>query len=252
MKRKQRGFSLVEVLLTTSLFAILALLSFIMLRRGSGLWRDLVESESANLQLAKAASHLRAELVSTGIRHCALSSVPPSLAGGGKDGSAIWFLSAQDPATGEMVLKPDGTPFWQRNILYYLAVPSGHQSCAGGIGPGGFDDRCPHKVLIRKVIDSGVTTTPGGDPKTDEEVLLSDATAYLSRPSPYETDAEQIANQLLWFQVSLGSPGLRGEINIDLRAVAVREAQSKVSLGTVPLSSGPYTANRILSIVPMN
>lgn len=252
MKRRTRALTLVEVMLTATLFAVLSLLSFILLRRGSTLWRDLVESESANLQLAKAASHLRSELVATGIRRCAVGSVPASLAGGGKDGCAVWFLSARDPATGEMVLKPDGTPFWQRNILYYLVVPSGHQSCAGGLGPRGFDDRCPHKVLIRKVIDSGVATAPSGDPKTDEETLLSDATSYLNRPSPYETDAETIATQLLWFEVTLGSPSLAGEINIDLRAVAVKEAQSKVALGSVPLSTGSYTANRLLSIVPMN
>jgi len=267
MKRRSGGFSLIEVLLASTLFAILAVLSFVLLRRGSTLWRDLVESESANLQLAKAASRLRAEVVTTGIRHCAVGTVPASLAGAAKDGSALWFLSALDPATGEMVLKPDGTPFWQRNIVYYLVVPNYHQSlfgsdCAGGLGPNGCDDRCPHKVLIRKVVDSGVATSPTGDPNTVEEKLLSDVTPYLTRPSGYDMAlmgaeagverAELIATQLLWFEVKLGSAGLPAEVNIDLRAVATKEAQSKIALGSAPLSTGPYTTNRLLSIVPMN
>lgn len=260
---RRRAFSLIELLLAGSLFAIVALLSFLLLRRGTGLWKELIETESAGLELAKAANSLQSDLVRTSINQCSLTNVPPSLAGGGPDGSALCFLSAHDPATGELVLKPDGTPFWQRNVLYYLVVPNSHSGlfgfdCSGGIGPGGFDDHCPHKLLIRKVIDSGPTTTPTGNPVTDEETLLSDVSAYLTRPAGYDMAllqsemgverAEVVASRLLIFQVSLHPR----EVEVDLRAVAIKDAQSQVAVGSVALSSGRFTSLRALSVFPMN
>lgn len=258
---------MIELVLSMTLFSIVALLSFVLLRRGSTLWKELVEAESASLELAKAASRMRGDVLRTGIQHCAQGKVPASLAGGGNDGSALWFLSAVDPSTGEMAVKPDGTPFWQRNLLYYLVVPDGHAGlfgfdCQGGLGPNGFDDRCPHKLLIRKVIDSGVPTAPQGNPDTDAETLLGDVTPYLTRPAGYnlgvmggEPGLERVeisATRLLWFEVTLKAPGRPQEIDIDLRAVAIKDAQGHVAVGSVPLSSGRFTANRIVSILPMN
>ena len=117
-------------------------------------------------------------------------------------------------------------------------------------------------MLIRKVIDGGVATTALGNPDTDAETLISDITPYLTRPTGYDLallsseagveTAELIAARLLWFEVTVGSPKMPTEIHIDLRAVAIKDAQGKVAVGTVPLGSGQFTANRVLSIVPMN
>ena len=162
-----------------------------------------------------------------------------------------------------MVIKADGTPFWQRNVIYYLVVPDRHATtfgmdCQGGVGPRGLDDRCPHKVLVRKVIDSGVATSPLGDPSVVEETLITDVSSYLTRPNGYDTSllsaemgvesAEMVATRLLWFEVSLA----KSEVSIDLRAVAIKDAQANLALGSAALSSGRYTANRVLSIFPMN
>ena len=263
----RRGMSLIELLLSISLFSIVAMLSFVLLRRGATLWRQLVEAESASLELAKAASRLRGDVVRTSINLCSQTTVPASLAAGAKDGSALWFLSALDPATGEMATQPDGTLYWQRNVLYYLVVPANHQSlfgfdCQGGMGPNGFDDRCPHKMLIRKVIDSGPPTTPQGDPAVDQETLISDISPYLTRPAGYDLSGmgaepgmqqvELIAVRLLWFEVTLKAPNRPQEIDIDLGAVALKEAQAHLALGSVPLSTGRYTKHRVLSLMPMN
>ena len=55
----------------------------------------------------------------------------PSSLGGAPDGKAIWFLSARDPATGKFARGPEGEPFWQRNLLYYLVVPQQHLALFG-------------------------------------------------------------------------------------------------------------------------
>ena len=185
--KDERGLSLLEMLLAGTFFSLVALLSFLLLSRSVGLWTHVVEAESAGLELSKATQALRGDLLLADLGECKRAEVPASLPGGGKDGCALWFLSAVDPNSGELIRKPDGTPFWQKNVLYYLVAPSGHLDfcgidCEGGLGPDGFDDRCPHKVLVRKVIDSGVPTNPETDPDATEEELLTDVSVYRTRP----------------------------------------------------------------------
>lgn len=265
--RRSRGLSLLEMLLAGTLFSIVALLSFTLLSRGVGLWTHVIEAESAGLELAKASHALRRDLTLTRLLACRKGDVPAGLGAGAKDGAALWFLSAQDPATGEMVRKSDGTPYWQRNILYYLIAPSEHEktfgvACEGGAGPDGFDDRCPHKVLIRKVIDSGPATSAATDPETSEEELLANVSDYLTRPKGYAVSpmaaepgverAEPVAVRMLWFQVKLADPAEPGAVHIDIRAVAVDDAAKHLVVGRDPLAQGSFTLGRVLSVEPMN
>lgn len=256
----RRGFSVAELLVTMALFTVLGLLAYAMLDQGMVSWRKVSGNQSASLQLAKVQRFLQRDLVQAGVTRMSDATVPPSLAGAG-DGKAIWFLSAVDPLSGEVARKTDGRAFWMRNILYYLVVPGGHTSCAGGAGPGGLDDRCPHKVLIRKVIDQA----PPSDPEdaTTEETLLTDVSAYLTRPLGPDTSAmslepgvervEALASQMLWFDVKRPpDPRFPGEVMADLRACSLDELRQNLRLGVDPLYKSPFTQVRTLSVFPRN
>ena len=116
---------------------------------------------------------------------------------------------------------------------------------------------------MRKVIDTGVATTPASDPATDMETLLANPSAYLTRPSGYDTSTmltepglssvRVVASRLLYWNATLGKdPSWSEEIELDLRAVAIREARRATAVGTASLATGPYTSQVLVGVFPMN
>ncbi|MEW6282261.1 MAG: hypothetical protein AB1758_26885 [Candidatus Eremiobacterota bacterium] len=214
------------------------------------LWRRVSSKDSADREMGKARLALQRDLAMASPAQLSRARVPPSL-GAGDDGEALWFLSPVDPASGQMAHRQDGTPCWQRNILYYLVVPDNHQPtfgmvCNGGTGPTGYDDRCSHKVLIRKVIDTGPATIPTDE--TTQEALIVNINPYLTRPNGYSLaamagepglgEAKIVASQLLVFETTAGKPG---ELNVDLRAVTIDAARRQIPLGSASCFTGPFT-----------
>lgn len=255
-----KGLTLIEVLVTVTLFSLVTLSTFLLLSRGHQFWRDSSGHHTATLKL-NAAKRLSLELDES-TNPVGIADVPSSLSGGAPDGKAVWFLSARDSATGEFVRGPDGAPFWQRNVLYYLVVPQQHATlfgsvCAGGPGPGP-DDYCPHKVLVRKVIDSGPPTVPSGDIATTVEELLPDVAAYLTRPDGYEVNnmagesgleqARLVATQLLYFDAVESS----GEVILDLRATSIPSVSRRMTVGSGPLGEDGLTSQSLRSVFPRN
>ena len=252
--------SLAELVVVMAIFSLLLLILYTLMSQSVRIWHNVSGSETALLVLKKAQRILEADLLETSSPQSLVTKVPPSLPGGGRDGSAVWFLSAAGPA-GSLVQKPDGTAFWQRNVLYYLVVPGGHTACAGGIGARGFDDCCPHKVLLRKTIDNPPPTDPSSDPSTTEETLLTNAEIqpYLTRPTslntaammgePHVTSVEVVATNLLWFEVTRPTTG---ELQMDLRAVALEDASRKLTIGARSLGSSPFTLSQPVSVFPNN
>jgi len=262
MKRaKARGATLVEMLLALTMFSVMMTAAYLFLDQGVKLWKNVSGSESSGLELKKAQTRVERDMLETAFSTVRVADVPAGLPGGAPDGRALWFLSALDPQ-GNVVQK-DGVPFWQRNILYYLVVPAGHAGCAGGAGPAGCDDRCVHKVLVRKVIDSGVKTTPTGDFDLTVETPLLDVTPYLTRPSgpslegmlaePGMESATVVAQDILSWEVKLSpDPRCPGEVEIDLADVAVEEARNHVRLGVDSLAASRFTVNYLFSVLPRN
>jgi hypothetical protein len=254
-------------MITLVLFSLIGLLSYAFLTYGVQLRRRIDSSGDAAQVLRKAQYELERDLLRAPRGEIAMADVPDQLGGGGKSGRAIAFRTAMSPGTGQFCQKPDGTPFWQANIIYYLAVPSGHdglvgQSCDGGAGPEGYDDRCPHKVLIRKVIDVDPPTAPDS-PLADEEQPLTDLAQYLTQPAtldlssmesePSVVDVKLVAQPLLWFGARLNPSGmLPGEVEIDLRSVMLADAQKKVNLGSTPLADDPLALQQVFNVVPQN
>ena len=243
------------------LFSVLLVITTALFTESLGVWRRTDSSDSANREMRKAEAAIERDLELASVSQLSTTPVPPSL-GAGNDGDAIWFLSPVDPTTRKMALKDDGSPFWQRNILYYLVVPQNHDatvgmSCNGVAGPTGFESACPHKVLIRKVIDSG-TPTVTTDPTT-EEALITNISPYLTRPLGYDVSAMSepgleetsiVASRLLGFDILPGS--VAAEVNIDLRAVEIEEARRETSVGLVSMFTGRFTQHASVSVFLKN
>ncbi|MEW6277233.1 MAG: hypothetical protein AB1758_01325 [Candidatus Eremiobacterota bacterium] len=254
--------SLAEVLVAGFVFSLLLGVAVLLFRHSTQVWKHASSAEGARHGLSSARAALERDLRLSDPALVARADVPTSL-GGGPDGQALWFLSPVDPATGEVVRKQDGYPFWQRNILYYLVVPSNHDAvfgvaCAGGADPAdGYDDRCPHKVLIRKVIDDGVPTTPADE--ATEEALIADITPYLTRPVGFST-AGMTGEPGLELKRILGGGFLKfstrsvtaREIAVDLRSVAFGEAARNLRVGQVSLVQGRYTHRLDFSVLLRN
>jgi len=261
--KRPRGLSLPEVLVSFGIFTLLSIVLATSLREGTAVLRKAAASADVQGELRKARLAVAQDLARTSFAQTNSQPAPASLSGA--DGEALWFLSAVDPVTGEYRRKSDGTPFWQCNILYYMTVPSSHASlygyqCAGGADGAGYEDRCPHKMLIRKVIDLPPATTAA---ETSEETLIPAAgiTAYLTRPATFNLNgmngeaglksARVQAHSLLTFRVQRNAnPSYPREVLVDLRAVATRNAEKELKVGSVPLGQGRFTTQQLFSVFP--
>lgn len=126
----------------------------------------------------------------------------------------------------------------------------------GAPGPDGLEDRCPYKVLIRKVIDSDGPTGPSDE--DDPESLINDITPFLTRPSGLSTAAmaseagveraEIVGLQLLKFRVQQQADAF----GFDVRAVRRQEAENSLALGSVSLSEHPLTVQSQFLVMPRN
>ncbi len=264
---KKRGMGLLELMMTLTLFSLLVALSVQVLSKGINSWNQVMSGEGSTLELAKVYNRLERDLRDASLNQMGIRGSRSSLSGA-PDGHALWFLSSKDPATGQQVRDSLGQIFWQRNILYYLVVPNNHAqlfgyNCAGGAGPLGLDDRCPHKMLIRKVIDSGSATT--ADPTASPpESLLSGAQIglYLTRPAGNDLSAmsgepglEQygVAANLLYFSAQVrASATVTDELLIDIRSFETKYAERGMAIGSAPLADHPRTNTRLHSFFPNN
>lgn len=255
----KRGFSILEVLTAAGLLTLVTLVALVALRQTVRVWHNISGRDQASLQLRRAALRLERDACRASTAQMGLQPGPASLPGGGSDGDVFWFLTPV-AGDGEVYQLSDNSPFFQKQILYYLVVPQGVDSLAGGpVNAGsdadGYEDRCPYKLLIRKVIDLGSAADP-----TDEatlETLLTDPAPYLTRPNGFEVnfmlsepgveEVEVVANHLLQFRVRRGVDHAR-ELEFDLRAVRIDEARREVGLGPVSLAEGPFTLQNLVSV----
>lgn len=260
---KRRGVTLLEMMIALSLFSVIGLLLAFAFKQAGQIYGSVSGSTDTRTVLAKAQAALARDLERTSFSSVNVATGPTSL--GPFDGDVVWFLSAIDPVTDMYLRKSDGTPFWQRNILYYSVVPNNHAglfgfNCSGGADVAGYEVQCPHKILIRKVIDSGAVTIPT-DESTEEEALLpAQVAGYLSRPNGYDTSGfsepglEQVslpAANLLSFRARLApNPEWPREVLLNLDAVAIKTAQRELRIGSVALDETRFTSRLSLSHFP--
>lgn len=275
-RAKVGGFTLIEMFVALGIFSGILVVTSMLLRQSVWVWTSGDSRESAGLVLRKARSALMRDLSRAdvdpsleGDPHMDQTQTPATLGGG----DALWFLSAQ-AANGDFVRDEDGLPFWQRNILYYLAKPANHDqlystTCQTGSNPEG-DDYCPHKMLVRVVIDNPPVTDPlpppgtPPPPGTEPEKLLtqSEVAGYLVAPQGMDVSAlkaqagvesvQIVTTHMLWFKVgpAVGAPTAGKQL--DLRATAIKEAAKEIPVGSTSLLSAPTTLKNLFSIFPNN
>lgn len=231
---------MMELMLSLAIFSAILLFTAAIMFMTKSAWVTSDADEEAALRLRDAVNRLERDFSLTGADEFAHGSAGTSLAGV-KDGDALWFLSPVDPVTETFVQDDDGRPVWQRNILYYLSVPANHTSCAGLEGPNGYEEGCPHKVLVRKVIDHS---------SAGQQKLLKNVAAYITRPAsendatsmgPGQESAQIVAVRLLWFRVLPDPGGSPSSRTVDLRSVALRSAQAVAKTTPTGYAEGPHT-----------
>lgn len=261
---RRRGFTILELVVSLGIFGIIGLIFAVSLSGAADAWRNVSGSSDSQISLTKARNQLVRDLETTSFETVNVATGLTSL--GFQDGTLIWFLSAEDPVTGEFMRTSTGTPFWQRNVLYYTAVPTNHGAlfglvCSGGGDANGFEVQCPHKVLVRKVVDGGGVTDPTDESTIELPLTPAEAVTYLSRPSGFDTtgmmgepgitEVTLPSTNLLSMQVQL-APDLEwpNEVRVNLSSVALLNAQREVAIGKTPLNESRFTTNVELQVFP--
>ena len=250
--RTQSAFTVVELLVSLSAALILLGAVFVILETSVTSWRRVSGDQGASGEILKAESWIRRDLFATSFLALQSADGPVTLVG--KDGDALWFLSAIDPNTNEFIRNDDGSPRWQRNILYYSVIPSGLNVSFSGIQEEGYEVSHPHKVLVRKVIDSGPPTDPLVP--SSQETLIADITPYLERPNLFtfsSGDSESVsvvARNLLSFRVNRDID-LSG-ISVSLQTANIEEAKKTFPLGTRSLNNPQFLMERRFMNYPEN
>ena len=223
---KRKGFTLMEIVVSMSIFFVLLTMLGLASRLTTLHWKRNSGKSTVQGQLKKAQHYLVSDLMQTSFAQLATTPVPASI--GGFDGDAVWFLTSQDPATGEFVIADDGTAHWLRNILYYTTVPIG-DGCGGSTDSEGYENECPHKLLVRKVIDFGPPTNAGTE--TEALIPVDSIGPYLTRPNGFsvttmsEPGLENVtlsANSLTSLRCWIESTS-SGEVQLELQGGSTRD-----------------------------
>ena len=265
-KLRREGFTLLEMIVVLGIFSLaLSILAFTLISSRK-LLVDTTGGAEASQKLRKVYLSLEEDLRSSSFATPAVAN-SVTTTGGGLAGDAFWCLSSEDPVTEQRARGSDGRALWQRNILYYPTVPSNHATlygsvCSGGANAEGYDSVCPHKVLVRKVIDSGPATTPA-DPDSVETLLtVADITSYLSAPTGFQAslvgagsqEARVLLPNLLTFRVQRAPEPTRwaDELRFRIKITALDDLGKSVALGTADLDRAPQTEELEFSIFPEN
>lgn len=249
-----KGVTITEMLVALSLTTLLITATFLLMKSSSATYQRVSAGQDAGGQILKAEGWLRRDLAHTAYQATASADSLSTLAG--KDGDALWCLSAVDPVTGQFVRNPDGSPRWQRNILYYSVVaPPPYRTgfSGGGIAEGGYEVSNPHKLLVRKVIDSGAPTSSTAGP---QEELLSDISAHLETPvsgifaDPGAESVALVARDILGFRVRRDDT--LQSVTIVLQGAKLRDRQLEFPIGSRSLLLPGYLIERRLEVFPEN
>jgi hypothetical protein len=233
----ERGFSIAELLIVSFIFSMFMVACYLMLGQGIAVWGKTESSQNVGFQLQKARTALHRDLLQASRVELETS------------GSLLWLLSSIGPV-GQQAQHDDGRPFWQRNVLYHLAKPTDHDKLFK-VSCGRDPALCPHKFLIRTVLDTGAPTHPGSlvsqqevliEPKRAKSYAIAPKNFY---PKPVLKDVETIsvvATGLLYVNFEVNPTGVSpGEVEITLKGFDLTKGGTKVHLGRDDLHQSPLT-----------
>lgn len=263
--RLRQGLTLVETMLSLVLFGLLSVALSRAVVEASKIWRRSTGESSARLALRQTQRRLSTDLGASSFAQTATAPGLVQLASAGRNGDIVWCLSALDPVSGNYIRKDNGSPFFQCNVLYYLSVPSQHNQlygsvCNGFNGPGGYDVGCPHKMLLRKVIDFATPTLLTDE--TTEETLMTaaDLAAYLTQPATLSTasmlaepgvrSVNLVTPALLNLRVTRSATAGFQSLDVDASSLSLLEAKRTIAVGSVDLDDTAFTSHLKFSPAP--
>lgn len=260
------GFTLLEIVVSCAVFLVAMALLASILTSSRSLLTEISGNADASQKIKKIFLSMSRELKAASFLQLKTTSMA-NMPGPGSAGDAVWFLSAFDQANGLQARGDDARPRWQRNVIYYPSIPTDHDSlygthCDGGTDAEGYDLHCPHKVLVRKVVDSGPISRY--DNPDDIEELISEAAIgpYLNAPNGFTVPLLGAGSELAQV-VSPGILSIRVEkfastslepqhIKIRLKVVNLEELGKKTALGRENLEASPQTESLEFSVFPEN
>ncbi len=242
MRDSRRALTLPELVVGFAVFSFVMVLLAVAMSRGTTVWERSFGTNTAQVELRKGYSSLQPDLLRTELQTVRRTVSTTSFSG--SDGDAVWFLSPWDEATSNLLRTSAGRPLWQRNILYYCTVPRQHDelygaTCTGRPDGQGYEMGCPHKVLVRKVINN-----PAGSGEAEELLAPGRIANYLTRPrrldlpggEPGLEEATIVATGLVTFRVRRDpAPDSPGEIAVHLAAVGPEMRRRQRRAGSAPL-----------------
>lgn len=241
-RKRCKGATLTEVIITTALFSLLMLTLFSVIQYGMSSWRTVEGRSSLQTVLRKVEVFMLDDVRRASLSY--LTCADPSAGGVCSD---LWFCSAVGAGESGANFQrgDDGRPVWSKNILYYCTELDSdfHRKIYGFTCDNG--SFCPHKWLIRKEIES--TTL----------LDKSEIASYKTVPNSYDLSsmvtgkcksAQLLAEGILAFQVALRGP----EVIVTVKAFRVEEAAHEITVGASDLTASRYTVQYEMRVVPNN
>lgn len=238
--RPRSAFTVVELMISLSIFVLMSIVLVIVLKNVTDLWRQADAKDDVVRALMKARGALSRDLLNASSRpnQVAVARVGPH-GGPGFDGEALSFLSSDEGNNlPEWSLDASGHAQPRSQITYFLVVPAGPYpngvAVAGGpADSNGFEQQNPFKWLIRRV-----------DPAASG--FQNGWTGWLTQPGSAALPAGQqlVARNLLGFRVLKTGPLW----SLELSAVAIKDAQKRLALGQVPLAHSSFTITERFSV----
>lgn len=266
-RARASGFTLAELLIAMTVAFVLVGGGYFMLNMATDVYRKVSGHEDGALQMKKAARQMQVDLLAGNISADAMQ-VTPKAGPVGNTGDAVWMLSTASgvEADGATCANESGEPYWQRNVIYYPARPTG-DTCAGLVGAGGYEVACPHKTILRKVVDTGNPSIPLSDTNTvveQEELLAVGAlSSYLTRPAGLLTApmlsepnlgmVEIVSVNLLTMRIETDpDPNAPGEIKVTYQAFNELSGSRTTNVGSTDLTNHAKTLTHMISVFPRN
>jgi type II secretory pathway pseudopilin PulG len=236
-KRAHRmgAFTLIEMIVGMALFMIIMVIIFSTFRTFTSCWKVAESKNEVHRQFLKIMYNFDREMSRT-----SLDSV---ICGTNNGQNWICFKSPID-MNGSPVYLDDGTPDWQKFIIYYTSRPPG-DSCTI---PAGMDSYCPHKYVIRK--DVGINAQLS-NPGRVTPYLTFTLTINQASGEPDVIYVKPLTNNIL--EMSFNKDANKAYLH--LKILRISEASQHLRVGLVPLSSGnakTYINELVWSVMPRN
>ena len=269
MKPGSSGFSLIELIVSGGLFALVTGMLFAVLTLGFKTWRTVSARDAAQRQVRRLQLQLTRDIQRAAMNSITLAPTADfaGVNGGNFDGGIIWFQSNVDLVSGQAIRDPSAVPIQQNTVVYYLTKPSNalHTSRYGyscqtwsGAGSANPDEVCPHKALVRLVLQKVAHPPPDYTPQ-DPPYTPGELNAFCLRPDDLLltniVGAEVIEKRVICDQILYFLPSRNGgSIEFDVRVARAREAEAMVGVGQAgsSLYDSNFTTVYLTAAVPGN